>query len=33
MSITQIAHWLMLGVGVGILIGYLMAWLTVARAD
>ena len=33
MSATQVAHWIMLGVGVGLVIGYLMAWLTVARAD
>ena len=33
MSITQIAHWLMLGVGVGLAIGFLVAWLTVARAE
>jgi hypothetical protein len=33
MSITQIAYWLMLGVGVGLVIGFLTAWLTVARAD
>ncbi len=33
MSIMQIAYWLMLGVGVGLVIGFVMAWLTIARAD